>query len=130
MLQATITPSRGIVIGALCGPTLTCIPVVSLTTSQGAPGQLATGPVGPVGPVAPVVPPVAVAPVEPVLGCLAFLEVLPFLPVEPLVPLLPVLPVDAIGEAVPNGRPTEPTSVSVPLASAGIASMTKIVAIG
>ena len=117
---------RGIVSGELVVPTLTCIPVVSLTTSHGAPGQLASGPVTvvlTVG-VVPVVPPVPVLPVGPLLPGL------PDLPVVPVLPLLPLLPVGPVGPVAvfrPTPKPTEPSSVSVPVASAGISSITDIV---
>src|ERR1700686_1073279 len=74
IVHATIVPLRGIVSGALYLPTLTCIPVVSLTTSHGDPGQLGTRPVAPVLPVVPVVP------------------LAPLAPVVPVAPLAPVLP--------------------------------------
>src|SRR5471032_2294672 len=82
IVQATIVPLRGIVSGAFCLPTLTCMPVVSLTTSHGVAGQLGTGPTNPLTPVLPV-------------------DVVPEDPVLPLVPLAPVLPVVPVLVVVP-----------------------------
>src|SRR5579871_4881147 len=95
IVQATIVPLRGIVSGALYLPTLTCIPVVSLTTSHGVDGHAATGPVAPVAPVTPVEPVVPVVPVTPVT------PEEPVLPVEPVVPLEPVLPVVPLAPVLP-----------------------------
>src|SRR5579862_793500 len=93
IVQATIVPLRGIVRGALILPTWTCIPVVSLTTSHGEPGQLGTGPVRPLAPVAPVAPVVPVVPEEPVLPVVPEEPVLPVVPDEPVLPVVPGEPV-------------------------------------
>src|ERR1700690_2942904 len=125
IVQATIVPLRGIVSGALVLPTLTCIPVVSLTTSQGAPGQLASGPVMELLAVAP--PVVPVVPVAPVVPLLLPVPVLPLLPVVPVLPDLPDFPVGPVADVTPTPKPMEPISVSVPVARVGIASITRIV---
>src|ERR1700722_2215484 len=66
IVHATIVPFRGILSGALYLPTLTCMPVVSETTSHGELGQLGRGRVGAVAPVAPVAPEAPLAPLTPV----------------------------------------------------------------